>query len=69
MTCHAKDDHVQKIVQPFFDSIAKVNRMVFEEDHAICKIMPIDSWSDEPLKFMSDQEVKIATLETCVKQD
>lgn len=60
LTCCVKDDHAQKIVQPFFDSSAKVNRMVFEEDHAICKIIPTDSWSAEPLKFMSEQEVKIA---------
>jgi hypothetical protein len=33
---------------------------VFEEDHSICKIMPTDSWSPEPLEFISEQEVKIA---------
>jgi len=60
LTCHVKDEHVQKIVQPFFDSSAKVNRIVFEEDHSICKIMPADSWSPAPLLYMSEQEVKIA---------
>jgi phenylpropionate dioxygenase-like ring-hydroxylating dioxygenase large terminal subunit len=60
LTCHVRDDHAQKIVQPFFDSSAKLNRMIFEEDHSICKIMPTDSWSPEPLLYMSEQEVKIA---------
>lgn len=60
LICNVKDEHAQKIVQPFFESSANVNRMVFEEDHSICKIMPADSWSPEPLKFISDQEVKIA---------
>lgn len=60
LTCNVKDEHSQKIVQPFFESSAKVNRVVFEEDHSICKIMPADSWSPEPLKFISEQEIKIA---------
>ena len=55
-----RDQHAQKIVQPFFDSSAKVNRIVFDEDHSICKIMPADSWNSEPLQFISEQEIKIA---------
>jgi phenylpropionate dioxygenase-like ring-hydroxylating dioxygenase large terminal subunit len=60
LTCHVKDAHARKVVQPFFDSSAKVNRAVFDEDHSICKIIPTDAWSTDPLKYMSDQEVKIA---------
>jgi hypothetical protein len=60
LACNVKDEHALKIVQPFFDSSAKVNRKVFEEDHSICKIMPSDSWSPDSLKYMSEQEVKIA---------
>jgi phenylpropionate dioxygenase-like ring-hydroxylating dioxygenase large terminal subunit len=60
LTCHIKDAHAHKIVQPFLDSTAKINKKVFEEDHAICKIMPADSWSTDPLAFMSDQEIKIS---------
>jgi hypothetical protein len=59
LACNLRDQHAQKIVQPFFDSSAKVNRIVFEEDHSICKIMPADSWSPEPLEFISEQEIKI----------
>jgi phenylpropionate dioxygenase-like ring-hydroxylating dioxygenase large terminal subunit len=59
-TCHVKDESARKILQPFFESSAKVNRVIFEEDHAICKLMPNDSWSPEPLKFISEQELKLA---------
>jgi phenylpropionate dioxygenase-like ring-hydroxylating dioxygenase large terminal subunit len=60
LTCNLKNEQADKVMNPFFSSSAKVNRAVFEEDHAICKIIPLGSWSPEPLKLMSDQEVKIA---------
>lgn len=60
LSCNVKDERAQKIIQPFLDSSANVNRVVFEEDHSICKLLPADSWSAEPLKFISKQEVKIA---------
>jgi phenylpropionate dioxygenase-like ring-hydroxylating dioxygenase large terminal subunit len=60
LASNLKDEHSKKIIQPFFESSARVNRMVFEEDHSICKIMPADSWSAAPLEFMSEQEIKIS---------
>lgn len=60
LTCGARDNNSENIIRPFFDSSARVNRKVFEEDHSICRIMPADSWSPEPLKYMAEQEVKIA---------
>lgn len=60
LTCPARNAHSEKIIKPFLDSSSKVNRVVFEEDHGICRIMPTDSWSSEPLQFISDQEVKVA---------
>lgn len=60
LASNLRDEHSKKIVQPFLESSAKVNRQVFEEDHAICKIMPADAWSPEPLDFISTQEIKIA---------
>lgn len=60
LTCNLKNENAEKVINPFFSSTAKINRVVFEEDHSICKIIPTDSWSHQPLKFMSDQEVKIA---------
>jgi len=60
LTCNARDERAIKVIQPFLESSAKVNRQVFEEDHTVCKIMPTDSWSPQPLEFISEQEVKIA---------
>jgi len=60
LKCNARDEHAQNIIQPFLESSARVNRQVFEEDHSVCKIMPADSWSPEPLEFISEQEIKIA---------
>ena len=48
-----------QILEPFFESTAKINRKVFEEDHEICKLIPRDSWSMEPLKYASEVEAKI----------
>lgn len=48
------------LLDAFFESTAKVNRQVFEEDHAICKLMPKDSWSSEPLRYCSISEAKIS---------
>jgi phenylpropionate dioxygenase-like ring-hydroxylating dioxygenase large terminal subunit len=50
----------EAVVKPFLDSTAQVNRKVFDEDHAICKTMPRDSWSTQPLRFASASEAKIA---------
>lgn len=60
LVSNLRDEHARKIVWPFFESSAAVNRAVFEEDHAICKLMPTDAWTAEPLKFISEQEIKIA---------
>lgn len=60
LTCPARDGHAEKIIQPFLESSAKVNRQVFEEDHTVCKIMPTDAWTPQPLEFISELEVKIS---------
>ncbi len=59
LSCHIKNEHAKKIVQPFLDSSISVNRKIFEEDHDICKLIPADTWSSDPLKYNSEQEVKI----------
>lgn len=69
LTCNVRDERSKNIVQPFLESCARVNRKVFEEDHAICKNIPHDAWSPEPLKFISEQEIKISHFrETCRTQ-
>lgn len=54
-----KNEDSQKILDPFFKSTAAVNKMVFEEDHAICKLIPTDTWCDSPLLYASISEDKI----------
>jgi len=47
------------IVEPFLASTARLNRQVFDEDHAICQRMPRDAWQMAPLTFPADTEAKI----------
>lgn len=66
LVSNTKDQRSSDIVRPFVESSAHVNRLVFEEDHAVCKLMPTESWSAEPLEFISDLEIKIAHFrESC----
>jgi phenylpropionate dioxygenase-like ring-hydroxylating dioxygenase large terminal subunit len=59
LTAPAADDRAASMIEAFFASTAEVNRRVFEEDHEVCRRMPADSWSSEPLRYPSDDEVKI----------
>lgn len=52
------------LLDAFFESTSTVNRLVFDEDHQICKLMPKDSWSSEPLQYCSKSEEKIAHFRT-----
>lgn len=47
------------LLDAFFESTAKVNRQVFQEDHAICQRVPEDSWAPEPPTFSADSEAKL----------
>ena len=60
LTCHLGNNSAQGIIKNFFDSSATVNRIIFEEDHEICKLMPQDDWHSDPLIYISDLEIKIA---------
>ncbi len=48
-----------EFLEPFFKQYALSVREVFKEDHEICKVIPYDSWSMEPLKYASELEIKI----------
>jgi phenylpropionate dioxygenase-like ring-hydroxylating dioxygenase large terminal subunit len=48
-----------EIVTSLMASSATMNRAVFEEDHAICKRVPFDSWSMEPPRFWAASEEKL----------
>ena len=47
------------VLNSFFTSNIEVNRKIFVEDHSICKLLPKDSWSMEPLRHFSSSEEKI----------
>jgi phenylpropionate dioxygenase-like ring-hydroxylating dioxygenase large terminal subunit len=48
-----------EFLDSFFESYAMSVRKVFDEDHEICKLIPRESWSMEPLKYPSELEEKI----------
>lgn len=47
------------LMDAFFDSTARVNRQVFEEDHLICQRVPGDTWTFEPPPFAAASEAKL----------
>lgn len=55
----AVNDKAEIMLESFFDSSASVNRKVFAEDHDVCKLVPAQSWTMDPLKFAADSEGKI----------
>lgn len=48
-----------EFLEPFFKEYYLSVRQVFEEDHAICKLTPKESWSLEPFKYASQMEQQI----------
>lgn len=48
-----------ELISAFMTSSALMNRAVFEEDHGICKRVPIDSWSNCAPRFWSASEEKL----------
>ena len=59
LTSKLSSEKYSQVLEPFFDSTVEINRKVFEEDHDVCKLIPYDSWSMEPLKYASELEAKI----------
>lgn len=58
-TSRPSSERAASILETFFSSTVAVNRQVFEEDHAVCKLLPKDSWSMQPLRLAADSEGKI----------
>lgn len=48
-----------ELLASFFESSAAVNRTTFDEDHEICRRVPVESWSPAPPRFWSTLEEKI----------
>jgi phenylpropionate dioxygenase-like ring-hydroxylating dioxygenase large terminal subunit len=67
LTTHLASGAAQQIIAPLFASTAAVNRKVFDEDHAVCKLVPADSWSSAPLRFASVTEEKIEHFRASVR--
>lgn len=59
LVSRTKSEQAPQMLSSFFSSSAELNRRVFDEDHEICKIIPYDAWSAEPLNFSADSEAKI----------
>lgn len=47
------------VLESFFESSAAMNRQVFEEDHDICKRVPLRSWSPQPPAISAKSEEKL----------
>jgi len=58
-TSRTVNEKAEAILEAFFASTVAVNRKVFEEDHDVCKLLPAESWSMEPLRHAADSEGKI----------
>lgn len=56
----------EAITAPFFDSVAKINRTVFAEDHAICRRIAPDFPLDGPDRILSASEEKVAHFRACI---
>jgi hypothetical protein len=53
-------------LQGFFDSSARMNRQVFDEDHAICKRIAKDAADNPRFGILSSDEEKIAHFRACL---
>lgn len=54
-----KPETKAELVAPLMASSASMNRAVFDEDHDICKRVPLDTWSMDPPRFWSASEEKL----------
>ncbi|MGH8854886.1 MAG: aromatic ring-hydroxylating oxygenase subunit alpha [Telluria sp.] len=56
---HVASERAAQLLTPLFASTADINRKVFEEDHAVCQLVPKASWSPAPLAYPAASEAKI----------
>ncbi|MEH1777606.1 MAG: Rieske 2Fe-2S domain-containing protein [Nostoc sp.] len=57
------------IIEPLFQSTSKINRQVFDEDHLICKRVPLASWSVEPPPLVTRFEERIVHFRRSCKSE
>jgi len=49
----------RQLLESFFASTAQVNRRIFDEDHSICKRVPLETWTAEPPRYAARSEAKL----------
>lgn len=55
-------------VMAFYDSTAKMNRLIFEEDSLVSSLVPLESWDSCPLPYASSLESKINHFRECCRK-
>lgn len=68
LSANIKKPEFSKVLEGFFESTASVNRKVFQEDHDVCKNIPLTSWSMEPLKYPNIMEERIDHFRSVCKK-
>ena len=62
------DERMRDSVEVFYRSTAQMNFKIFEEDAHISSLVYSDSWSIEPLPYVSTLELKINHFRNCCKK-
>lgn len=59
LTSRLREGVKPELLESFFESSAALNRQTFDEDHVICKRVPLDSWSEATPRVWSQDEEKL----------
>lgn len=68
LTVPCVDERAAATVAPLLASTVQMNRRVFDEDHEVCKRLPADAWSAEPLRFASTDEARLQHFRAACRQ-
>ena len=63
-----KDERMRDSVEEFYRSTSEMNLRIFEEDAWISSLVSANSWSIEPLPYVSTLELKINHFRKCCKK-
>ena len=64
---YIKDERMRASVEQFYRSTSEMNLRIFKEDARISSLVSPDSWSIEPLPYVSTLELKINHFRDCCK--
>jgi phenylpropionate dioxygenase-like ring-hydroxylating dioxygenase large terminal subunit len=62
------NERMRDSVEGFYEATAEMNRRIFEEDAEVSSLVPLDSWSDQPLTYSSSLEEKITHFRSCCRK-